>query len=1064
MKTKKNIIKEKKGFEISPSEFYRKLRPENFSDSEIVESNKLPKEVLAFELEKITTNQKENQFETLGRRMAEKLITPNLIPQVGPTGGGDGKTDSETYPVSSSISDRWFIPESGWSNDEKWAIAISAKATWKSKLKSDIKSILSTEREYTRIYFITNQTPSSKKKKDAQDEFIAEFKIDIIILDGKWILENAYSQNLLNLVVDSLNLSSCFKQEEKSLGSNDTRREKALMEIENNISNPNRYTEYDFQLVEDAIESAILTRQLEKPRSELEGRFDRAERLLLKIENLGQRIRLKYQKAWTYVNYYDDYKSFLIEYFELKKLLPSFITISSLEFYSTLFTLFRNVHLHDDSVIDEELFLSEKQEFYLFFDKIGSEEKETSVSLTAKMHLLFKRCLDFHNDENVLKNLFFQIRETFIKAENRLEFPFELFKKMTTVFGEIFVDSSEFDELYNTITKISEGRSSQKQAGQLHLTRAGQKMKNENYRDALVYFGKAIHKLSTNESQHEFYLVSLGLSITYDQLGLFNASYSSKVAATSILLKTWFDEGNLDSKLLELIDNLLSEEILLGRFPHILTWHDLYKVIHHQFINQNKIEEFEKLTKFDAFLSVRLLNAAIDKKTIEFLPSLLAKEDFLLSEDAVLFLLGHYEGIIENYKKIGINSIDELEGYFKIASNQPLNEQYTGPLNFIDKKECTLLSNILGCKFIINFETSNSMIVVAETILAYIEAFLGTSLENLFPNSEEIKIELIEVKNQFHVEKTNKSNYYKVLWDSSYQSSKDFQSISECCLNLVSRVLSSNYLIDNIEDYLTDLFKNQEVNERLSVVLNHKSFLTNVLGDSPKLTIKDWIKEDSPRTNFIRKTPFIPESNIKKKKKVVTTKSKKNRKFKDLNKIPHNKRKVISIIDNKLWDKAAWKGAGVIPVRDGVGLVIGFENIEFGEKIFKDWIERYGVEDLKNRIKISIITDVDDKNPHWYNILFSSNFEGLEMDEGSVFVASSRFHLMNATNNHNLTILKEGFKLFKKFKLYPGKVEKDLSMKISADLFLEKTEITFIKKSDVKENDIEYTVIVKDKH
>ena len=32
----------------------------------------------------------------------------------------------------------------GWSKDEKWAIAISAKATWKSKLKTDIESILCT--------------------------------------------------------------------------------------------------------------------------------------------------------------------------------------------------------------------------------------------------------------------------------------------------------------------------------------------------------------------------------------------------------------------------------------------------------------------------------------------------------------------------------------------------------------------------------------------------------------------------------------------------------------------------------------------------------------------------------------------------------------------------------------------------------------------------------------------------------------------------------------------------------------------------------------------------------
>ena len=152
-----SLMTEKIPTPVNPAEFYRMIRPEYFSDSEIVSDVELPKELLAFELEKITTNQKQDDFETLCRRLAEKLISPNLIPQVGPTGGGDGKTDSETYPVSSSITERWFIPENGWNNNEKWAFAFSAKKDWRAKLKKDVDSILSTKRDYTKIYFITNQ-------------------------------------------------------------------------------------------------------------------------------------------------------------------------------------------------------------------------------------------------------------------------------------------------------------------------------------------------------------------------------------------------------------------------------------------------------------------------------------------------------------------------------------------------------------------------------------------------------------------------------------------------------------------------------------------------------------------------------------------------------------------------------------------------------------------------------------------------------------------------------------------------------------------------------------------
>jgi len=181
-----------------------------------------------------------------------------------------------------------------------------------------------------------------------------------------------------------------------------------------------------------------------------------------------------------------------------------------------------------------------------------------------------------------------------------------------------------------------------------------------------------------------------------------------------------------------------------------------------------------------------------------------------------------------------------------------------------------------------------------------------------------------------------------VSWDSSYSSSLDFELISECCLSLTSRILARHYLIDDIEKYLADLFKNQEVQERLSFVLNHKSFVTNVLGDSPKLIFNDW-KNGIEKIQYVRNKEFIPRNTIK--HKIGNKKVKGRGKIKELNEIPHNKRKVISIIDNNLWDKAGWKGAGVVPARDGVGLIIGFENIDFGEKIFKDWIERYGIED-----------------------------------------------------------------------------------------------------------------------
>ncbi len=79
------------------------------------------------------------------------------------------------------------------------AFAISSKKEWKAKVKGDVKKIIETGRGYTKIYFISNQMISSKKKKDTQDALQNEFGVEIIILDAEWILEKIYSNKYLTL-------------------------------------------------------------------------------------------------------------------------------------------------------------------------------------------------------------------------------------------------------------------------------------------------------------------------------------------------------------------------------------------------------------------------------------------------------------------------------------------------------------------------------------------------------------------------------------------------------------------------------------------------------------------------------------------------------------------------------------------------------------------------------------------------------------------------------------------------------------------------------------------------
>lgn len=133
-------------------------------------------------------------------------MTPNLRPQTGPTGGGDGKVDSETYEVSVDTSSRWVVT-SGNKPDELWAIAISCKKDWKGKIKRDVKNIIGTNRGYPHVKFFTNQPVPSKQRFDCETSLRDEFGIDVKIFDASWLRQSVFDNDNIDIAVDELNFS-----------------------------------------------------------------------------------------------------------------------------------------------------------------------------------------------------------------------------------------------------------------------------------------------------------------------------------------------------------------------------------------------------------------------------------------------------------------------------------------------------------------------------------------------------------------------------------------------------------------------------------------------------------------------------------------------------------------------------------------------------------------------------------------------------------------------------------------------------------------------------------------
>ncbi|GET29411.1 hypothetical protein [Prolixibacter sp. SD074] len=1016
-----------KNLEIkTPSEYYRMRRPEYFSDSKVSSDVVLTKEVLALELEKISTNQKQDLFEGFCRRLVEKVIAPNLIPQTGPTGGGDGKTDAETYPVSEEISDRWFIPENGWNKDEKWAFAISAKKEWKTKAESDIKNILSTKREYTRIYFISNQTISSKKRKDAQDKFIEKYGIDVVILDGTWLLEEVFKNNFIDITVDSLSLSSVYKYTKVLHGANDVERNKLLEELEEKIQNPNRYSEYDFQKVEDALEAAILARKLEKPREEVEGKFDRVVRFCKKLNFNRLWIRIHYQKAWTYLYYYNDYSAFIEEYKQIKQYISPSSTADELELYVNLFNSLRGICAFNCNLEDFNINLeNEKKAIYSLLEEVSKDETRPYTSLKAEIDFYFQQLMDTPAKRENPAPIILKLHSSLEKTDGMIEFPFESYHQMFEEMGDLFPTSVEYDKLIDLIASISEKRSSELAAGRVFLQRGVQKHTKKLYKESIVFYGKAVIKLAKDETQYELGFALRSLGHAFWELGLYWASNNCFISANFIAFKLWYQQSKLDKRTFECTKQLATNELLLGRIPAFLTWYELLQVIKGQIDVDESKDEIPILEMLDAYLSVRLANTNDLHNSLSLLPDILERMALWLSQNIVLFRLGHSDLIIEEYKNLNINSESELQSYFELTANQPLRNQLIYDTDFLSEKEVVIKSKILGCTFKYVMQNDIELLLAAETLAAFFENYLSTSLTKLAAKTEEIEIRLRRKKElklfKFTIDESGSKFDFEI--DKFSFPKESFNDVQLKMVELTSRILANNFMTDDIKGYLENLYKNEELNERLAFVYEHRNFTTNILGDNPKLFFEAWTKGAK---DYKKKEGKLINFEIKEKKKEKQKKVPKEG-FQGYNPTRHDENKVISIIQDKLWDEAKWNGFGPFYAPGiGYGIFLSFVNGNPAKSIFENWITRFGKEDTKDIIKVTIIKGVNKENPYWYKVHITANMVALASDSKERFFnVTARFHLMTPNNPENMHRIEQIIKSGQKILFCPAQMTPD---------------------------------------
>ena len=1033
-------VKEPEPRDLRPSEFMRARRPELFSDSKVIGEPRLTREVFEYHLETLTNRKQETEFEHFCRLLAEKELCPNLLPQTGPTGGGDSKVDAETYPVSDEITMRWYEGVGREAVRERWAFAFSAKKAWRSKVQSDVEKIVAAKRGYKLVYFITNQFVRDKVRAEVEDQLKKKHKIDVRILDRTWIVRCVFDNRRLQLAIDALNLTSFDEVSHRVTGPQDTRREEELRELEDRIKDPARYKGVEYQLAEDCLHAALLARGLELPRHEVEGRFLRAEHIAEKTGHVQQRLRIAYNRAWTAFWWYEDFAELNRLYDQVEQLAVGSPQATDLERLTNLWTLIRTSVNKGELDTVTAKFDARTKTLKSALDRLSSDDSRPNNALLARTHRLMIELPDAAEAPQRLDPILQELKGIMAATEGLTAYPVETIAKLIRELGEVLAESERYDELFETIVKVTERRASEGEAGRALMERGYQKLRKHKTYDAIRLLGRAQQKLAMREHREELVSALVGCGLAYESAGLLWAARANVIAAANQAFSEYWEQGKISYQVLLCLRKLIWLELQIGRLPFVLAWMELASIIAGQFVQREKQQEAfmrERMAQ-DQVLAILLLKTDVwELKWLDFLPEILDNLRLDYSWMALLYALG-YEPYLRSEGAIpeGENQEAVLD-LFRRWVEQPVAEDIPEQAELFRGSTVVLRSFVLGCEVVVEAVNNRPSVYLAEAILTALEALMATSLDaRAFPHASELNIivepsDFVDRLPEFQIDDERQTVTVKHSPDILHQMSDDPGAFRSWLQEFIIEVAFRITVVEDLDSYAGQLFGAEAGLGRAFSFSETSIPVSNILGVSPKFHLSDWeAKAKGERFPLKRNTPWdhglkrAPEKSEADQKPLQFGEGDPPPELLDVDKLKHKDRRVISLINIPLWDKADWQAAlyAVPPELDYPPyLGLGFRDAEAARAIFRGLHNKLGMIDRDEQLRVSIITGVDKNNPSHYMVVIGSS---LKNDwQSSHVVMVSKMRLMVPPDSRNLDRFLRRYERIGKYLLLPAHYE-----------------------------------------
>jgi hypothetical protein len=1054
---------------LSPRDFLKARRPERFSDSVRKEIGKLDRSVLEYQLATLNRRNLELAFEDFAKKLCEKVICPNLLEQTGPVAGGDGKVDTQTFPVSEQTKALWFVGVNENSHEDRWAFAVSTQESWKAKCRKDVRKISATNRDYKKAFCVTNMYTKANQRSDIEDSLKEETGIDVRILDISWIMDQIFSNGYEQLAIDALSIDIDWRREIE-VGSNDYTKTLRLQKLENDIKDEINASEILLHQLDWLLEVAILSKELENPVVETKGLFDRAVVASEKFGSSYQQFHAHYQYAWAAYWWFEEIELFREQLRFCVNLAKKVgqsgqwgSVVSLLGLYSS-----HSRHSKNESLADYESLASETKNI-LF----GLAEKDERPS-NALMSKAYIELLNLQSIESVdqATEIFSSLLSIVKDGELLVGFSFNELYDLVTELDSIFGEVDSYELLLDYFTEQTSRRDGDTKGALLSLKRGARRLESDEPYQAIKLIGKSLMGLYKKEAKKDLYVALNLLSECYEKVDLLWASRANLLLAASIITDEFWKSGDLLSAQVYIYIRLSIIELKLGRINYALSWWEFACIVDANL--ESAILTEKENQRIDAYLSQCILNADLETlKCFSKLPDLLDKYQLFSSRAMLLYALGHEDIVKEEYE---LKIDQEYINYLKIVRDTDLGASVPILIN-CDVRYSTIETSVMGALISVSFPLRSPLVELAETLLSVIEGFFSTGMvDHVFVYESRLDIEITaddddEIEISHEVDDAGGTLKMSVLCSS----------FTPDMLNVSGQRIIQDWLHDFVIDVFSRMVRPKDPERTLDAMLGEDralersvSFgacfvgLQNIMGNDAVSHIKSLLHDaEYKRYEMLRTLPWDssfpkPMPTSKPLTDLKPGKGEPPEGLIDSERLTHKDMKVQDLIKIRLWDRTVWCGTGFALYPNGdIELTVLFEDEQAAAAIFEDLEKEIGNEDSEDRLRISIIRNIDRKKPAHYRVCISENFT---FDSNKTVQMIARKNTMTPSISENLDRFISAFNERKSYFLSYAVVknERIIENYSAKKKSIRKYDINVIEAWEIGPNDIEVMAIHSD--